>query len=328
MSVTTKDIARICGVSRTTVDRALNNKSRINPKTKEKILSVSKELGYQPDLLARSLVKGKTMCIGVVTFDIRNRYFAQMLNSIEIDAKSKGYFINITLHENDRALEKELISRLLALRVDGILICPVNKGKAFEGLLEKLPIPVVTIGNYVSDKIPFVGIDEKKAASEATKMILSKGYERVVFVCPPLIDQNKENIYTHEQRVKGFMEAMKNFSQVESTVIGDWDYLNKVREISKRLDKKTAFFCSGDIYALNIMKDLKKLNLYIPRDIGIMGFDSIDTLDYVSPQMATVYNSIQEVSTTAVDTLVLLMEGKPVPKKSIIDYKIIEGESL
>src|SRR5690554_6695584 len=89
MGIISKDIAKICGVSRGTVDRALNNKPRIKPETKERILKTAKELGYRPDLLARSLVKGKTMSLGVVVFDVRNRYFAQLLNSIEISNCAK-----------------------------------------------------------------------------------------------------------------------------------------------------------------------------------------------------------------------------------------------
>ena len=83
MGVTTNDIARICQVSRTTVLRALNNKGRISKTTREKILQTAKDLGYRPDLLARGLVKGRTMNIGVVVFDVKNQYFAQMLSAIE-----------------------------------------------------------------------------------------------------------------------------------------------------------------------------------------------------------------------------------------------------
>ena len=195
MAVTTKDIAKACGISRGTVDRALNDRGRINQETKEKILRVAKEMGYRPDLLARSLVKGKTMSIGVVVFDILNRYFAQMVNSIEMKAKSKGYFVNITLQEKDPEMEIQLINSLVDRRMDGIILCPVNKGIKFTKFIESLPIPVVVIGNMVSPSVPFIGIDERKAASDATNLIVSKCYERIVlFALRWLINQTKTYI--------------------------------------------------------------------------------------------------------------------------------------
>mgnify|MGYP003529424079 CR=1 FL=1 len=97
MGITTKDLAKICGVSRTTVHRALSDTGRINPQTKDLILQTAKEYDYRPDLLARGLVKGQTYNIGVVVLDVNNRYFAQMLSAIEAEARKQGYFVNITL---------------------------------------------------------------------------------------------------------------------------------------------------------------------------------------------------------------------------------------
>jgi LacI family transcriptional regulator len=327
MAVTSKDIARICGVSRGTVDRALNNKPRINPKTKEKILRVAKELGYRPDLLARSLVKGKTMSLGVVVFDIRNRYFAQLVNSIEMEAKKYDYMVNITLQEKDPEMEIRLINNLVDRRVDGIIICPVNKGEEFENFLKNLPVPVLVIGNMVSEDFPFIGIDEFKAADDATKLIISKGYENIVFVCPPLADSEKENIYSHEQRLRGFLNVVKN-KDIQFSVIGHWDYFNDITDILSNKTKKTALFCSGDTFAMDIVKYLRKINKYIPSDVGIMGFDGIDTLEYVTPSLATVYNPVEEIGVKAIENLILMIDEKNINKHILVDYKVIEGNSL
>jgi LacI family transcriptional regulator len=327
MAVTSKDIARICGVSRGTVDRALNNKPRINPKTKEKILRVAKELGYRPDLLARSLVKGKTMSLGVVVFDIRNRYFAQLVNSIEMEAKKYDYMVNITLQEKDPEMEIRLINNLVDRRVDGIIICPVNKGEEYEKFLKGLPVPVLVIGNMVSEDIPFIGIDEFKAADDATELIISKGYENIVFVCPPLADIEKENIYSHEQRLRGFLNAVKD-KDIQFSVIGHWDYFNDITDILSNKTKKTALFCSGDTFAMDIVKYLRKINKYIPSDVGIMGFDGIDTLEYVTPSLATVYNPVEEIGVKAIENLILMIDEKNINKHILVDYKVIEGNSL
>lgn len=328
MGVTTKDIASICGVSRTTVNRAFTNSGRISEKTKQKILEVAAELEYRPDLLATGLKSGKTGYLGVVVFDVRNRYFAQMLNAVEVEARKHDYFVNITLHEKNKNLEKELIQRLIDYRVEGLILSPVSKGHSFNDFLKKMKKPIVIIGNRVGKDIPFVGINEKRAAKDAVKTIANKGYEQIVFVCPPLADAEQENIYSHEQREQGFLDEMKNHLEMKHSVVRSWNYLKEAEQIIKSTSLKTAFFCSGDIFALEIMKHFKQIDKHAKKDYGIMGFDNIDTLDYVMPRLSTIDNVVETVSEKAVDILFEILNGKDVPNKTIVDYIVVKGETL
>lgn len=215
MGITTKEIAKICGVSRTTVHRALNNTGRISEKTKRMILETAEKNGYRPDLLATGLAKGKTYYIGVVVMDVNNRYFSQMLSALEIEARERGYFINITLHQNDKEIEKEQLCKLADYHVDGIILSSVNKGEEYKKFIESLNIPVVTIDNKIADKIPFVTVNGRSAISKAVCEIAESGYEKVIFVCPPLAEKNLENIYVHEERTAGFKEAVKKIHGLE-----------------------------------------------------------------------------------------------------------------
>lgn len=327
MGITTKELAKICGVSRTTVHRALTDTGRINPETKEMILKTVKDYDYRPDLLARGLVKGQTYYIGVVVLDVNNRYFAQMLSAIEVEARKRGYFINITLHEKNKSMEKEQIQRLVDYRVDGIILSSIHNGEEYKAFLEGLNTPIVTIDNKVADGIPFVGIKEREAAKVATERILSSGYEKLVFVCPPLSDRNQENIYVHEERLSGFLEAMENHSEAKSKVIEQKEYLELCnKELEEEI--RTAFFCTGDMFALELMKYLKLQKKKAPMDYGIMGFDNIDTLEYVTPRLTTIDNSVKEVATTAVNLLFDLMNKEKTEKNRILDYVMIEGETV
>ncbi len=327
MGVTTKDIAKICNVSRTTVNRAFSNTGRISEETKQLILKTAEELNYRPDILATGLKNGRTGTIGVLVFDVKNQYFAQMLNAIELSAQKKNYFANISLHEKNKQQESEMLQRMVDYRVEGIILSPVSKDKKFEKTIRDLEKPVVIVGNKVSEKIPFVGIDEFQAAKDAVGLIASKGYKRIVFVCPPLADKTRENIYSHEQRNAGF-EAAVDELEVEGISIGSWDYLETVKECIKKSKEKTAVFCSGDIYALEIMKELRKDNLKPKEDYGIMGFDNIGFLDYVMPRMATIDNSVEAVAESAVETLFKMINGEDVDKEIIVPYRIVEGETL
>lgn len=330
MPVTSIDLARICGVSRGTVDRALNNKDRIDPETKARILKVAQELGYRPNPIARSLAKGKSKSIGVVAFDIRNRYFALLLNAIEMTAKKHGYFINITLQENNPELERLMIGELVDRKVDGLLLCPVNKGKTYGRHLAALGVPVITIGNFVSSEIPFIGMDEKAAAEAAVDLMVSKGYRDIIFLCPPLQDKGSKNVHVHEQRLEGFNSGIARFVGAISSVVvtqencSDW-IASRILESQKR----TACFCSGDTFALDLIKAFRHTSIRIPQDLGLMGFDGIDTLQYITPSLSTIFNPVEEIGTIATEMMIGLLDGNtPLPANTLVPFSMIEGETL
>lgn len=328
MGITTKDLALLCGVSRTTVHRALHNTGRINEETKDMILKIAKEHDYRPDMLARGLVKGKTFYIGVVIMDSDNRYFSQMLNAIVREARKIDYSVNIAFHENKSEIEREQLCRLADYHMDGIILSSINKGEEYKEFLKSLEIPIVTIDNKVAKGIPFVGIDGKKAAAEAARKIVQKQYERVIFVCPPLADAQRENVYVHEERAKGFKETMDGYPEVEQGLIQSWEYQEAAYQEISRGDKRTAFFCTSDMIALELMRYLQMKEKKVVEDYGIMGFDNIDILRYVSPRLSTIYNSVEEVAETSVSLLFDLINEKKVKKERIVKYRPVDGDTL
>lgn len=330
MSITVNQIAEKCGVSRTTVLRALNNRGSVGKGTKEKILSIAKEYNYRPNLLARSLNHGRTMALGVVTINVENLYFVQSLNIINKEADKRGYFTNIVVCDESLEWEKKLIQGLADRQMEGILISPMNKGKDFEEFLLSLHIPVVCIGNRVSDSITTVQVNEMSATVDAVDLIVSKGYQRVIFVCPPLADMKKQNIYVHEQRLLGFQAAVQKYPDVASAVIGKHDYIQGVSQaLTVNKDLKTAFLCSGDSYALNVMRWGQQNNLNIPRDFGLMGFDNISMLKYISPKLTTVSTNLKGVAITAVSELLQQIDSEDYAPKSIyLNYRILDRDTL
>lgn len=333
MAITTKDLAQLCGVSRTTIHRALNGTGRIKPETKEMILQVAKEHGYRPDLLATGLANGQTYNIGVVVLDVKNRYFAQMLSTISTEAYARGYGVNITLHGGDAGTEREQLTRLADYRVDGIILSSVNEGEAYRTFLESLHRPIVSVDNRIADGIPFVGIDQRAAVREAVQRAAEKGYECIVFVCPPLDTKNRQNLYVHKERLLGYEEEMKRYPALRPECILSWDYLQKVDAILKE-GKRTAFVCTADEYALEIMKDQKRAKRKAPVDYGITGFDNIDTLAYVTPQLSTISNVVDEVAKSAVEMLFAMIDADPEVEQMtgdsqrILPHRYMEGETL
>lgn len=329
MSITVNQIAETCGVSRTTVLRALNGGS-VAQDTKERILKVAQENNYRPNFLARSLNHGRTMSLGVVTINVENMYFVQSLDIINREADKKGFFTNIVVCDDSLEWERNLIQGLAERQMEGILINPMEKGEEFEQYLLSLNIPIVCIGNKVSDKITTVQVNEMAATMDAVKHIVSKDYEEIVFVCPALELEANQNIYTHEQRLMGFQAAMAMHQDIKVRVIEKSDYVEQIENILKEdAGKRIAFLCSGDSYALTIMKWAKENHRSIPEDFGLMGFDDVSVLQYITPGLTTVSTNLEGVAATAVQELISQIESEEYsPKSIILTHKIVDRETL
>ncbi len=146
MKITTKDLAELCGVSRATVARALNGNGRISEETKRRILETAEKYEYEPDLVARSLVSGRSMTIGVIIVDLENQYFPKIVDAIAKRVLQDNYILNITVHGDDKEMERKLVRTLVGHHVDALIISPINKGEDFYKMMEKVRVPYCVLG--------------------------------------------------------------------------------------------------------------------------------------------------------------------------------------
>lgn len=330
MGITIKEIADMCGVSTGTVDRALNNRTGISDKTKARILSIAEQMNYKPDYMAQSLARGRTMTIGVVLFDLYNRLFAQLMNAIENEARQRGYFIDVVLTNKQPETELSCLHHLVNRKVDGIILFSVNQGQDFQDYLTSLALPIVTICNRIAGDWPYIGIDDREAMKEATRYVLSKGYQQIVFVCPPLAYRGIRNIHTMEERLKGCMEALEPFkSEIDLTIVQDRDYIQSIASLPLERGK-TAVMCTCDIHALEVLHYLQEIRgLHVPEDVGVMGFDDIDVLKYVKPKLSTVDYNVEEMGKLAVDCLLRHMnEAQGYQQEPLVAYSLVVGQSI
>jgi LacI family transcriptional regulator len=328
MIVTSKEIAKITGFSRGTVDRALNNRLGINPKTKQQILKVAEDLGYKPNLIGQSLVKGKTMSLGVVVFDLENRFFSQLLTAIEYRARDYGYFTYFTAANNNPQEEISCIDHLVNRRVDGIIVYSANRGKEFNDYLSKIRIPIITVCNFVSDELPFIGIDDVQAIKDAVENLVSRGYDYILYVSPLKKKHETVILSALEQRLLGFKEAVAKMKfrweiiDVDRAFSGDASFHEYLG------NGKTAFLCANDVIALHLLNRLKKKGIQVPEDVGLMGFDNIDVLGFVTPKLATVNYPVAEVGRKAVETFMDKLAGKQIENQVYLPHDILNGSSL
>jgi len=331
MRVTTKDLARICGVSRATVTRALYNTGSVKKETRELILKTAEALGYQPDMIARSLVKGKSMMISVVVAELRNQYFAKVIDSIERKAKEYGYMLTISLHEDDRDYEKKIIHELAGYRIDGFILLCINKGEDIEEALRKTNIPYVILGYKTFMNSSTVGADEYKIGCMATQYMYQKNYNEMVFVVPPLYDRYQTLSPGHASRKKGFEETAESLNVKHTVIYGHDNYIEQVIDYMKtKRESKPAFFCSGDIYAVEIINALSQHGYKVKKDYGIIGCDKIDSYQKLRPRLTTIDSNIELMGQEAVTLLFeKIVNADNIPKRDIeIPISIVEGETL
>jgi len=333
MSLTAGELAALCGVSRGTVDRALHDKPGINPATKAHILKLAAEHGYRPDYLGSSLVRGRTRTIGVVVFDLKNRYFAQLLQEIEQTARRLGYAVLISLTDKQVALEVEALENLRNRRVDGIILQPVGFGEAYEHFLAGLRTPVVMVGNRLSLRWDYVSFNNKQAAADAVRFLAGRGYQHLIYMAPPLRYAGKSNISAQEERLAGVMTTARELD-LATDVIRDQPYIEQTLAHIHQSRARTAVLCSSDWYALTLFQASQHAGLHIPDDFGLMGFDRLDIFDLIKPELTSIVHPIEAIGSKAVEQLVLRIDERTqagavatAGREILLPYRIEPGSS-
>ena len=303
MAVTAKDVAEACGVSRITVNRALSGNENVKPETREKILKKAQEMGYVPNLIARSLVNGKSKMIGIVISDIKNLYFSEIVDAITRQARARGYMVCTCTHDSDCKEERRLIEMMKGYCVDGMILNCVNRGDEFKDWLDKLDMKYVILGYQLLPGSYTVGVNENKSAKEVVRFLKAHGYHKQVFVVPPLYGEDGQiNIpHYHEQA----LEFLK-----------------------KNTGEKPVFLCTGEMFAIPMQKFLKKNGYRAPKDYGLMTYDRLMYRFWNEEAIAAVDNHVDQIGMSVANAVIDLIEEKEIPLNIEVPYDLEEGTSL
>ena len=323
--ITVKEIAKICGCSVATVNRALKNKPDINQATKENIKQVAKDYGYRPHFIARSLAMGNTKTIGLIVLDIQNPFFQQIIDYLNEKLLEIGYSLHLGIMDDSPESEYRVFEQLAYMKVDGILHVPLNVGDAYKTYLKQLNIPLVHLCNWFDDDFPFVGVEESQIIIEAVEHIKLAGYNNLIYVSPPLRYKGSRNLYTLEERLKGVKTAI---GDMKLEVIDTKNYLERSIELFKHSKERCCFLCSSDIYAIDIMTKMRSLSMTPPEDYGVMGFDNITFLKHIHPRLTTIAYPIEELIDHALDELMQMIQGKQSKGKQILQAHFIPGQTI
>jgi LacI family transcriptional regulator len=293
------------------------------------VLEKAREFNYKPNVVARNLKIGRTYEIGLIVHDLDNEFFAQLVNVIQAISWSHHYFIRLSVSLRDAARERTVLEHMVAQNVDGIILFPTASGDGFGAFLQGLNRPIVTIANKVAEGLPFVGLSDRAIMREVTETIIQKGYRRLIFVGPLNIDEERANLYEIDERFAGFSETLSAHPGMQYQIVSTaGDYVGEIRGMDLS-QPRTAIVCCSDIFALEILNDIKARGLAVPADVGLMGFDSIHALRYITPKLSTVEYPIEKVGEIAVSLFLDMQKSADNQVHSVELMPTIQwGESL
>lgn len=310
MNVTIKDIARISGVSTTTVSKVLNGKdSDLGKDTIKRVKEVIKQNNYQPSMVAQSLRTHQTWTIGFLLPDIRNPFYTEVVRGAEDCANIKGY--SLLICHTDNTVEKEInyIRTLESKQVDGIVLAGQQILKRLEARNIKTYLPISTIANSMlywelnDDLIPYqVGM------KIATQHLIDQGHTRIMFISGP-----KDLPYS-ERRYQGYLYSLhQNGIELDEKLVKflpQFDTELAFQYMLKEFNNNdsTAVVCGNDIIAYGVMKAMSTLGHHIPNDVSIVGFDDVYLSEFTNPPLTTVRQSKYELGWLAVQELINKLE--------------------
>jgi len=332
--ITIKDIAKELKLSPSTVSRALRDHPDISRPTKNRVISLAQKLDYHPDTIAQSLQTKKTKSIGVIVPEIKQPFFASVINGIEEVAYAAGYTIIVC--QSNETFEREVLytRTLLSHRVAGLLVSLSQTTKNLDHfkILQQRGVSIVFF-DRVSDAMEAskVVVDDYNGAFAVVEHLVEAGYKRIAHLAGP------KNLSISQYRLKGYRDALKQHNlpyDEELIVYGGLDDTDGVVGFQKLLNLKTmpdAVFAVNDPVATGAFVSIKELGLKIPDDIGLAGFSNTNVSSLLDPPLTTVEQPSFEIGKTAAHLLIeqIMNADKNFVPKSIVlkTHLIVRGST-
>jgi LacI family transcriptional regulator len=317
MAVTSRDIARIVGVSVSTVSRSLNDNPRISAETREKIKRVAAELDYEFDASARSLATRRSGTVALVCPDSLDRfanglYLNLLIHDLRRNLASRGLDCLVT--EGASPSGKGTLRRLvLQSKVDGVLLLLAGTMPEDWTLIRKRAIPVVQVHNVPSyfdvGRLDYFFTDNVRGGRLAAEALIEAGSRRMAYMAAP---RPNPEMADRERGLKEALEERGLFPdellrlEVENSYDAAYTCVRRNIEALKRVD---GLFAYTDVMAFGAIRALTDEGVEVPRDLRVVGYDDIEIANWVRPGLTTIHQPREEVARLATDRLFELLEG-------------------
>ncbi|WP_434993546.1 LacI family DNA-binding transcriptional regulator [Arthrobacter sp. Ld5] len=333
MAATLKDVALAAGVSIKTVSNVINDYEHIRADTKQRVMEAIADLGYSPNLSARSLRSGRTGVIGLAVPELSLSYFAELADSVIKAAERRGLKVLIEQTGGDRARELEILSSPRLQMTDGLLFSPLGMSNEDAHHL-KVSFPLVLLGERIfGGPTDHVTMSNVESARAATEHLIAKGRRRIAVVG----GHEGEVIGSAGLRLRGYRQALEAAGipfdprLVAYTTL--WHRANGATSMKELLASGVAFdglFGMNDTLALGAMRVLQEAGRRIPDDVAVIGFDDLDEGRYSLPTLSTIDPGRGEIADTAVRVLLERISGRDgdVPPRELeARFRVVERES-
>jgi DNA-binding LacI/PurR family transcriptional regulator len=331
--VSIKDIARIAGVSHSTVSRALRSSPLIPEKTRLRIQRIAEKHGYSADAVARSLTTRKTLTIGVVVTSIADPFNSDIVGGIEDVANQAGYSVVLATSQADPERELAVVKTLRERRVDGVLVASSRVGALYAEHFANLEIPLVLLNNqHPAEVVHSVTIDNHDGAAQIAAHLAALGHTRIGYLGDRL------GLHSDRERYEGFRDALRRRGirlAKEFVVRGDGKTQgarDSVAPLLRKADRPTAIFCYNDMSALGVIEEAENVGIDVPGQLSICGFDGLFFAPFLKVPLTTVQQPRTEIGRRAMEMLLARLgpEGESDQEQKTIKIKgqlVIRGST-
>lgn len=326
---TIREVAEHANVSITTVSHVINKTRFVSDELRERVISAMIDLDYQPNMLARSLRRGKTHTIGMIIPNGVNPFFAEVARGIEDTGFGQKYSVIICNSDGD--LDKELLytNVLTEKQVDGIIFVAAGVSTEHINVLQERKVPVVIVDRQIPDvSVDSVLSDNACGGWLATSHLIKLGHRRIGCIMGP------SDLTPSAERVNGYRKALKNIGVViDETLIlkGNFDYQSgyqMARKLLQLRDTPSAIFACNDLMAVGVICAASEIGLEVPRDVSVVGFDDVSLASFTHPPLTTIAQPKYEMGVLATEMLIQRILSSEIPlRNELLDTKLVIRKS-
>jgi DNA-binding LacI/PurR family transcriptional regulator len=326
-SITIKDIARIAGVSHTTVSRALRNHPAIAPGTVKRIHEIASQQGYLVSAAARSLKTSRSQILGIILSYLDDPYFSKVLEGIEDTIQPQGYSLFVAASHHDVSRERAVVDTMIEHRVDGVILCAPPFRVEHSRRMEGNGLPLVVVNNQGADEYHYsVDHADEGGARQVARYLLDLGHRRIAYL------GNQQGGRTNFTRQAGYAAEL---AAAGLPVQEDWIYnapdgrpeggyagAQYFLHLSVR---PTAIQCFNDLTAVGLMRGLQEAGVRVPQDVSVVGFDNIDLAAYLNPPLTTYDQPRYELGVEAAQLMLCMLRAAPGSPPCEPDHRALPG---
>jgi LacI family transcriptional regulator len=305
-------VASAAGVSAQTVSRVVNERPDVAPQTRQRVLDIIEQLGYQPNALARSLLHQRSHTLGVVVAKLDHYGPSRTLIGIEQEIRTIGYSLLLDLLPNPEVEEVEqILNRLLSRQVEGIIWAVPEIGSNRNLLEQKtpqLPVPVIYLSMQPRPGLPVISIDNREGGRLATNHLLSEDFQQIGIITGEM------GWWEARERLLGWQDALVAAGrkiEAKQIVEGDWSAASGAQGLGcllERFPEMDAVFVCNDQMALGALQAAPRFDRHIPHQLAIIGFDDTPEAAYYRPALTTIRQQLDEMGARAVQEIIKMIE--------------------